>query len=57
MALSLAATAAYKRGDFAEAARHWQRLLKQLPPDSADAQWLVKTLAEIGAPMSPAEPK
>lgn len=49
MALSLAATAAYKRKDFPEAARHWQRLLKQLPPDSDDAKWLQKTLAEIGA--------
>jgi len=52
MALSLAATAAYKRKDFPEAARHWQRLLKQLPPESEDARWLVKTLAEIGAPVS-----
>ena len=52
MALSLAATAAYKRKDFAEAARHWQRLLKQLPSDSDDARWLTKTLAEIGAPMA-----
>jgi len=53
MALSLAATAAYKRKDFPVAARHWQRLLKQLPPDSDDAKWLVKTLAEIGAPAAP----
>jgi cytochrome c-type biogenesis protein CcmH len=50
MALALAATAAYKRKDFPEASRHWQRLLKQLPSDSEDARWLVKTLAEIGAP-------
>lgn len=54
MALSLAATAAYKRQDFAQAAQHWQRLLDQLPPDSEDAKWLVKTLAEIGAPARPA---
>jgi cytochrome c-type biogenesis protein CcmH len=54
MALSLAATAAYKRRDFPEAARHWQRLLKQLPPDSDDAQWLMKTLTEIGAPVTTA---
>lgn len=47
MALSLAANAAYRRGDFPEAARHWQRLLKQLPPDSEDARMLRKTLAEI----------
>lgn len=47
MALSLAATAAYKRKDFAQAAQHWERLRKQLPPDSDDAKWLDKTLAEI----------
>ena len=51
MALSLAATAAYRRQDFKEAARHWQRLLKQLPPGSDEARFLVKTLAEIGAPV------
>lgn len=57
MSLSLAGTAAYRSGNFAEAARHWQRLLKQLPPDSPEARFLMKTLADIGAPMSPAEPK
>lgn len=57
MSLSLAATAAYRRGDFPEAARHWQRLLKQLPPDSPDAQFLMKTLADIGAPVTPAAAK
>ena len=56
MALSLAATAAYKRNDLPEAARHWQRLLKQLPPESDDAKWLMKTLAEIGAPVAAAAP-
>ena len=54
MALSLAATAAYKRHDTAEAARHWQRLLTQLPPDSQEARWIVGTLAEIGAPAATA---
>jgi cytochrome c-type biogenesis protein CcmH len=49
MALSLAATAAYKRRDFPTAAEHWQRLLRQLPPDSEDARFIVKTLGEIGA--------
>ena len=57
MSLSLAATAAYRRGDFPEAARHWQRLLKQLPPDSDDARFLAKTLADIGAPVAPAPPR
>jgi cytochrome c-type biogenesis protein CcmH len=57
MALSLVATAAYKRKDYPEAAQHWQRLLKQLPPESDDAKWLEKTLAEIGSPMRrPARP-
>lgn len=50
MALSLAATAAYKRRDFRQAALHWEHLLKQVPPDSDDAKWLVKTLAEIRDP-------
>jgi cytochrome c-type biogenesis protein CcmH len=50
MALSLAAMAAYKRRDFTTAALHWQHLLNQLPPDSEDARWVVKALAEVGAP-------
>jgi cytochrome c-type biogenesis protein CcmH len=52
MALSLVATAAYQRKDYPEAARQWQRLLKQLPPESEDAKWLAKTLAEIGSPIA-----
>ncbi len=48
MALSLAATAAAQRGDFAEAAQHWQRLLEHLPPGSDAAKWLRERLAEIG---------
>jgi cytochrome c-type biogenesis protein CcmH len=55
MALSLVATAAYKRGDFAQAAMHWQRLLKQLPPESDDARWLAKTLADMGTPLAAPE--
>lgn len=47
MALSLAATAAFRRNDMAQAIVHWERLLKQLPPESDDAKWLVKTLAEV----------
>jgi cytochrome c-type biogenesis protein CcmH len=50
MALSLAATAAYQRRDFAEAAQHWQRLLIHLPPDSDGAKWLRARLAEIDSP-------
>jgi cytochrome c-type biogenesis protein CcmH len=54
MALSLAATSAYKRRDFETAARHWQHLLRQLPPDSEDARWVMNVLAEIGAPVAAA---
>jgi cytochrome c-type biogenesis protein CcmH len=56
MALSLAATAAYKRRDFPQASIHWERLLKQLPRESDDAKWLVKTLAEIRDPNAKAQP-
>ena len=56
MALSLAATAAYNRRDFPTAASHWQRLLRQLPPDSDDARFVMKTLAEIGAPVAAVVP-
>jgi len=52
MALSLAATAAYKRRDLPAAAGYWQRLLRQLPADSDDARFIVKTLGEIGAPVA-----
>ncbi|MFL6663012.1 MAG: c-type cytochrome biogenesis protein CcmI [Rhizobacter sp.] len=52
MALSLAATAAFKRNDFPEAARQWQHLLRQLPPDSDEARWVAQTLAQIGAPVT-----
>ena len=56
MALSLAATAAYQRQDFAQAAMYWQRLLPRLPPDSDEAKWLQKMLASIAAPGGPATP-
>jgi cytochrome c-type biogenesis protein CcmH len=57
MALSLAATDAYKRRDFPTAARYWQTLLKQLPPDSEDARSVMNVLAEIGAPVTGAGPR
>ncbi len=56
MALSLAATAAYQRQDFAQAAIYWQRLLPRLPPDSEEAKWLRTTLASIAAPGGPMAP-
>jgi len=57
MALSLAAMAAYQRQDFAEAARHWQHVLRQLPAESEEAKWVQKMLAEIGAPPDAAPAK
>lgn len=53
MALSLAATAAYKRRDFAAATLYWERLLRQVPPGSEDAKWLQNMLAEIRAAQAP----
>lgn len=43
-ALVLAGTAAYERNDFAAAATYWERLLKQLPADSEDAQMLSESI-------------
>jgi len=48
----IAATAAYKRRDLPAAAGYWQRLLRQLPAESDDARFIVKTLGEIGAPVA-----
>lgn len=59
MALSLAATAAYNRNDFAGAVAQWERLLTIVPPDSDDAKWLSeavsKTRAQMGAPVATAQ--
>jgi cytochrome c-type biogenesis protein CcmH len=44
--LWLAGTAAYNRRDFATAIEHWQRGLRQLPPESEDAQVLNNIIAE-----------
>ncbi|MBS3916407.1 MAG: c-type cytochrome biogenesis protein CcmI [Sulfuritalea sp.] len=43
-ALILAGTAAYERENFSAAAAFWERLLKQLPPDSEDAQMLSESI-------------
>ncbi|MFZ2910543.1 MAG: c-type cytochrome biogenesis protein CcmI, partial [Candidatus Desulfobacillus denitrificans] len=48
-ALVLAGTAAYEREDYTGAVSHWERLLKQLPPDSEDAQSLRETIAKARA--------
>lgn len=43
-ALILAGTAAYERERYTEAATYWERLLRQLPPDSEDAKMLSETI-------------
>lgn len=45
-ALWLAGTAAFNRGDYATAVKHWQRAQRQLPPDSEDAQMLANIVEE-----------
>ena len=47
MALALSATAAFNRQDIASAVTQWERLLKQLPPESDDAKWVQNQLAQI----------
>lgn len=47
MALALSATAAFNRKDIAAAVMQWERLLKQLPPESEDAKWVQNQLAQI----------
>ena len=47
MALALSATAAFNRKDIGSAVMQWERLLKQLPPESDDAKWVQNQLAEI----------
>lgn len=47
MALALSATAAFNRQDFGAAVAQWERLLKQLPPESEDAKWVQGQLAQI----------
>lgn len=48
-ALVLAGTAAYEREDYASAAAYWERLLKQLPPDSDDAKSLSDSIRKARA--------
>lgn len=49
MALSLAAVAAWERGDRDTARRHWEHLLRNLPADSDEARWVQGRLAEAGS--------
>lgn len=46
MAMSLAATAAYNRNDFAQAVKYWEQLLRILPAESEDSKWLVEAIAK-----------
>ncbi|MBI4988766.1 MAG: c-type cytochrome biogenesis protein CcmI [Rhodocyclales bacterium] len=48
-ALVLAGTAAYEREDYAAAVAYWERLLKQLPPDSEDAASLSESIKKARA--------
>ena len=52
MALALSATAAFNRKDITTAVAQWERLLKNLPPDSEDAKWVQNQLAEIRTAMA-----
>lgn len=53
VALSLTATAAFNRGDFAASATGWKRLLALVPAGSEDARWLEQRLAESGGAAVP----
>jgi cytochrome c-type biogenesis protein CcmH len=48
-ALSLYATAAFRRQDTALALRTWERALALAPPGSEDAKWLTQVLADARA--------
>ncbi|MBX3619036.1 MAG: c-type cytochrome biogenesis protein CcmI [Rhizobacter sp.] len=56
MALSLAATAAYNRNDFAQAIARWEQLQKIVPPDSDDAKWLAEAVAKTREQMGASAP-
>ncbi len=45
-ALALSGAAAMERGDYPAAVDHWESLLKQLPPDSQDAQMITGALEQ-----------
>lgn len=41
--------AAHRKGDYAEAVGYWKQLLKQLPPESEEADQLKRIIAETQA--------
>ncbi|HEY5995121.1 MAG TPA: c-type cytochrome biogenesis protein CcmI [Gallionellaceae bacterium] len=45
-ALALSGAAAMERGDYPAAVRHWENLMKQLPPGSSDAQMIAGALEQ-----------
>ena len=56
-ALALAGSAAFARGDYADAQRHWQAALEQVPCDSEFARTTAASIAEARRRMGPgAEP-
>jgi cytochrome c-type biogenesis protein CcmH len=59
-ALALAGSAAFERKDFASAAKHWERMLAYVEPNSEDARSIQQNVAEArslaGEPAKP-EPK
>jgi cytochrome c-type biogenesis protein CcmH len=52
MVMSLAATAAYNRNDFAQAVKYWEQLLRILPPESEDSKWLTEAIAKTREQMT-----
>jgi cytochrome c-type biogenesis protein CcmH len=49
LGLSLAATAAYNRGELPQALAHWQHLQKLVPPESEDGKWLAEAVKQVSA--------
>lgn len=49
MALMLAGTAAYRRGDYKQAITHWETVLTVLPPGSPDAKQVEAEIADARA--------
>ena len=49
MALMLAGTAAYRRGDYKQAIAHWETVLSVLPPGSPDAKQVEAEIADARA--------
>jgi len=49
--LALAGTAAFNRGDFAQAVAHWKKLQSQLPPDSEGGRSIATSIAQAQAAM------